>query len=117
MPSSDLVFYVQFQVKPECVQDWKNAVTEVIDHMSTESTFVTCYMHQDAQDANRFTLYERWREPSVEAFMQNQLEVKSYRKAYEDKLPTLLEHPRTASILSYVKEWRQAQGSEGNADK
>jgi quinol monooxygenase YgiN len=52
MPSSDLVFYVQFHVKPEYVQAWKDAVMEVIDHMSQESTFVTCYMHQDAQDAN-----------------------------------------------------------------
>lgn len=64
-------------------------------------------MHQDAQDANRFTLYERWSEPSVEAFIKNQLEAKSYRKAYEEKLPTLLETPRTASVLSYVQEWHQ----------
>lgn len=109
MSSSDLVFYVQFQVKPECVQEWQDAVIEVIDHMSTENTFVSCYMHQDAQDTNRFTLYERWSEPSIEAFIQNQLEAKSYRKAYEEKLPTLLEHPRTASVSSYIKEWYQAQ--------
>jgi quinol monooxygenase YgiN len=82
---------------------------EVIDHRSMENTFVTCYLHRDAQNTNRFTLYERWSEPSVEAFIQNQLEAKSYRKAYEEKLPTLLEHPRIASVLSYVKEWRQAQ--------
>lgn len=111
MPSRDLVFYVQFQVKPDCVQEWKDAVVDVIDHMSKENTFVTCYMHQDTQDANRFTLYERWREPSVEAFIQNQLEAKSYRKTYEEKLPTLLAQPRTASVLSSIKEWHQAQRS------
>jgi quinol monooxygenase YgiN len=111
MHSHDLVFYVQFQVKPECVQEWKNAVMEVVDHMSTEPTFVTCYLHEDAQTTNHFTLYERWREPSVAAFIKNQLEAKSYRKAYEEKLPTLLETPRTASVLSYIKEWHQAQRS------
>lgn len=58
MNRDDLAFYVQFQVKPECVQEWKNAVVNVINHMSKEDTFVTCYMHQDVQDANRFTLYE-----------------------------------------------------------
>jgi quinol monooxygenase YgiN len=105
MPSHDLVFYVQFQVKPECVQEWKDLVIDVINHMSAEPTFVTCYMHQDTQDASRFTLYERWREPSVEAFIKNQLEAKRYRKAYEDKLPALLVSPRTASVLSYVEEW------------
>ena len=109
MASSDLVFYVQLQVKPECVQEWKDAVIEVINHMSKENTFVTCYLHRDAQDVNRFTLYERWSELSIEAFIANQLEAKSYRKAYEEKLPTLLEYPRTASVLSYVKEWHQAQ--------
>ncbi len=49
MPSSDLVFYVQFHVKPEYVQTWKDAVMEVIDHMAKESTFVTCYMHHGAR--------------------------------------------------------------------
>jgi quinol monooxygenase YgiN len=107
MNGDDLVFYVEFQVKPECVQEWKDAVVEVINCMSAESTFVTCYMHQDAEDANRFTLYERWREPSVEAFVQNQLQAKSYRQSYEEKLPTLLDRPRTATVLKYVKEWHR----------
>jgi quinol monooxygenase YgiN len=109
MSSSDLVFYVQLQVKPEYVQEWKASVIEVIEHMSTERTFVTYYMHQDTQDTNRFTLYERWREPSLEAFIKNQMEAKSYRKAYEEKLLILLEHPRTASVLSCIKEWHQTQ--------
>ena len=107
MSSSDLVFYVQFQVKPECVQEWKEAVIEVINHMSTESTFVTCYLHQDTQDANRFSLYERWREPSLEAFIRNQFEAKSYRKAYEEKLSMMLASPRVTSVLSMAAEWHQ----------
>ncbi len=50
MSSSDLVFYVQLQVKPECVQEWKEAVTDVIHHMSAEPTFVTCSLHQDTEE-------------------------------------------------------------------
>jgi quinol monooxygenase YgiN len=61
---------------------------------------------QDAQDVHRFTLYERWREPSVDAFVKNQA-AKSYRKAYEDKLPALLQSPRTVSVLQYVNEWHR----------
>ena len=105
--SGDLIFYVLFHVKPESVQEWKDAVTEVIDHMSREDTFVHCSMHQDLQDPNQFTLYERWSEPSVEAFVKNQMEAKSYRRAYEDRLPDLLQSPRTASILLPLKEWRR----------
>jgi quinol monooxygenase YgiN len=107
--SNDLAFYVQFQVKPERLEGWKDAVREVIDRMSAESTFVSCYMHQDIQDANRFTLYERWNEPSFETFIQNQLEAKSYRQAYHEKLPDMLAQPRTVSFLSHVQEWHQAR--------
>ncbi len=107
MPSNDLVFYVQLHVKPEYVQEWKDVVMEVIDHMSKETTFVTCYLHQDAEDANRFSLYERWNEPTVEAFVKNQMEAKLYRKSYEEKLPAMLQSPRTVSVLQYIKEWHR----------
>ncbi len=106
-PSRDLVFYVQLQVKPECVADWKEDVTELIERMAQEATFVTCYMHQDTTDAHTFTLYERWSEPSVDAFMKNQM-TKSYRHSYEQKLPSLLQEPRNASVLKYVREWHAA---------
>lgn len=107
MSSSDLVLYVQLQIKPEYVQEWKDAVLEVINHMSAESTFVACYLHQDTQDANCFTLYERWRETSLEMFIKNQFEAKGYRKTYEEKLPMLLAFPRATSVLSIAKEWYQ----------
>lgn len=107
MPSSDLAFYVQFHVKPEYVEEWKKAAMEVIDDMSKEDTFVTCYMHQDAEDANKFTLYERWSEPSREAFMKNQLEAKEYRKVYEEKLPAMLQSPRIITFLNSIKEWHR----------
>jgi hypothetical protein len=43
----------------------------------------------------------------LEALIKNQFEAKSYRRAYEEKLPTLLVSPRTTSVLSYVEEWHQ----------
>lgn len=78
MIGNDLVFYVQLQVKPEHLQEWKNAVIDVIDRMAAEPAFVACYMHQDTQNANCFTLYERWREPSLEAFIKNQFEGRAF---------------------------------------
>lgn len=106
MASTDLVFYVRLQVKPECVEEWRLAVREIIDQMSKEDAFVSCYLHQDSQDPNVFTLYERWAEPSVEDFLANQM--KPYRAAYEAKLPALLQGPREPVILQPLGEWHRA---------
>lgn len=106
MANSDLVFYVKLYVKPESVEEWKRAVNEIIEHMSNEEAFVSCYLHQDAHDPNLFTLYERWTEPTVEDFLKNQM--KPYRQAYDEKLPALLQRPREASILVPLGEWHKA---------
>jgi quinol monooxygenase YgiN len=105
MPSDELVFFVQLHLKPECVGDWKRAVTELIERMSQEDTFVTCLLDQSREDPSVFTLYEKWRETSPEAFIKNQM--KEYRKAYEDMLPGLLQTPRTTMTLSPVREWHR----------
>lgn len=105
MANSDLVFYVKLHVKPECVDEWKQAVAEIVERMSHEEAFVSCYLHQDAQDPNLFMLYERWNEPSVEAFLHNQDTL--YRRAYEAQLPALLERPREPSVLVPINEWHR----------
>jgi quinol monooxygenase YgiN len=103
MPDNDLVFYVKLFVKPGRVDEWKAAVTEVIEAMSREEAFISCYMHQDAGDENHFTLYERWAEPSVDAFLRNQM--KPYRIAYDARLEALLQRPREPQILKPMGEW------------
>ena len=107
MHDGDLVFYVQLDVKPEFVSQWKAAVTTVIEQMSREAAFVSCSLQRDATEPLRFTLYERWREPSVEAFMRNQFEGKDYRQAYEANLPGWLSAPRTTTVLWHIQEWRR----------
>ena len=103
----DLVFYVRLELKPECVEEWQAAVTDVIERMSREATFVSCSMQQDAEDPTCFTLYERWSEPSVDAFIRNQFEGKSYRQAYEARLPAMLRTPRATTVLRHIHEWRR----------
>jgi quinol monooxygenase YgiN len=105
MPSDELVLFVQLHLKRECVEDWKRAVTELIEHMSQEDAFVTCLLDQSREDPTVFTLYEKWRETSPEAFIKNQM--KEYRKTYEDMLPGLLQTPRRTMILSPVREWHR----------
>ena len=103
MASDHLVFYVKLHVKPECVEEWRDAFHEIAQAMSQESAFVSCYLHQDAQDENLFTLYERWAEPNVESFLENQM--KPYRVEYDAKLPDLLQRPREAQVLVPLGQW------------
>lgn len=105
MSNSDLVFYVTLHVKPDCIDAWKAAVTEVIEQMALEDAFVSCFLHQDTRDPTVFTLYERWTEPSVEAFLQHQ--TKPYRVAYDAKLPDLLQRPREPAVLTPIREWHK----------
>ena len=105
MADADLVFYVQLDVKPDRIDEWRRAVDDIIERMSAEDAFVACYLHRDAHDSCVFTLYERWREPSVEAFLANQM--KPYRMAYDAKLPDLLQRPREAALLKPLGEWHE----------
>ncbi|HRO27192.1 MAG TPA: antibiotic biosynthesis monooxygenase [Luteimonas sp.] len=105
MASHDLVFYVKCRVKPDRIDDWRQAVHEIIERMSHEDTFVSCQLHVDARDPALFTLYERWAEPSVEVFLQRQ--DKPYRRAYEALLPDLLQVPREPQVLLPLGEWRR----------
>lgn len=104
MSNEDLVFYVKLLVKPERVEEWKEAFYEIVEAMSKDPAFVSCYLHRDANDKTQFTLYERWAEPSVEAFLENQM--KPYRVEYDAKLETLLKRPREAQILVPLGEWK-----------
>jgi quinol monooxygenase YgiN len=105
MADGELLFYVKLYVRPERVEEWKRAAFEIIGMMSKEDAFVECHLQQDTQDSNLFTLYERWREPTVAAFLENQM--KPYRREYEAKLPALLLRPREASVLTSLGVWRR----------
>lgn len=105
MPNDDLVFYVKLQVKPDRIDEWRRAFDTILGHMSKEDAFVSCYLHQDASDDTAFTLYERWAEPSVEAFLANQ--AKPYRREYDAMLDSLLQRPREAQVLRPLGRWER----------
>lgn len=104
--SKNLAFTVQFQVKPEYVQAFKDSLLYVLDRMSVEDTFVSCYFHKDPEDDTKFTVYEIWSEPSMDAFFKNQI-TKEYRKEYEDNLPKMLQSDRLISVLEPIQEWHK----------
>jgi len=106
MSNEDLVFYVKLYVKPDQIEAWKAAVTIVIEEMAKEEAFISCHLHQDAHDDKLFTLYERWAEPSVEAFLRKQM--KPYRIEYEAKLDNLLQRPREPQVLKPLGQWTKS---------
>jgi len=106
-PQPKLAFYVEFHLKPEFVEEWKQGALEVLNKMSKEDTFVSAYMHVDANDPTKYTLYEVWSEPSREAFFENQLNSKEYRAEYEKNLPQMLQSPRVITFLDLLDEWHQ----------
>ena len=99
MTDNHLVFYV----KPERVEKWRLAFQEVVEAMSKEEAFVSCYLHRDAQDKNLFTLYDRLAEPSVEASLENQM--KLYRVENDAKISNLLQRPREPQVLVPLGYW------------
>lgn len=104
---NDLAFYVNFHIKPEKVAEWKEAALHVLNSMAVEQTFVGAFLHQDANEPTKFTLYERWAEPSMEAFINNQLNAKDYRKVYEEQLPHMVQSPRTFKVLKPTGFWNK----------
>lgn len=104
--SKNLVFTVQFHVKPEYVQAFKDSLLYVLNSMSVEDTFVSCYLHKDSEDDTKFTVYEIWSEPSMDAFFKNQI-TKDYRKEYEDNLPDMLQSDRVITVLEPIQEWHK----------
>lgn len=100
MPIEHLVFYVKVYVRPDRVDEWLKAVRVVIEEMSKEDAFIPCVLHQDASDEHLFTLNDKWAEPSVEAFLTNQM--KPYRVADEAQLDTLLQRPRELQVLKHL---------------
>jgi quinol monooxygenase YgiN len=105
--ANDLAFYVNFHIKPEKVEEWKEAALQVLNSMTVEDTFVGAFLHQDANEPTKFTLYERWNEPSMDAFVKNQLEGKAYRDVYEEQLPDMVQSPRTFKVLKPVGNWNK----------
>lgn len=104
--SKDLVFMVEFNIKPAARDAFMASLTQVAREMSKEDTFVLTYLHQDSKDPNKFFIYERWAEPSIEAFMKNQLHSKRYRDDYEANLPGWSSEPRKITVLAPIGEWK-----------
>lgn len=103
--SDDLVFYVKYHLKPQFVDEFKERLLGVVNNMIKEETFVSAFVHQYTEEPTRFSMYERWRESSKEAFMTYQMDAKIYRREYEERLPLLSDTPRKIHLLRPLAFW------------
>ena len=101
--TQDIVFLVEFNIKPKYRAAFVKSLTKLIDDMSKEDTYVYSYLSQDSKDENKFVIHERWSESSFEAFVNNQLKAKSYRNDYEKNLPKWSKIPRIISVLKPIQ--------------
>lgn len=102
-----LVFYVELDVKPNWIERFVEEASKVLETMSHEETFIDTCFHRNVNEPNKFTLYERWNEPSMDAFVQNKLEARAYRAEYEKILPDMLANPGTFTLLDSIGEWKR----------
>lgn len=97
--TEDIVFTVEFDIKPQYREEFLESLTKLIKDMSKEDTYVYSYLTQDANDKNKFVIHERWSESSFDAFVENQLKGKSYRDDYESKIANWSRIERKISVL------------------
>ncbi|MGZ2368408.1 putative quinol monooxygenase [Ancylomarina sp. YFZ004] len=105
----DLIFYVKYHIKPECVEEFQEHLFVLVDNMAKEPAFVSAFVHQDTADSTRFSMYERWQEASKEDFMTYQMASKAYRRIYEQRLPDMSATPRKIHILHPRASWESIQ--------
>lgn len=103
--SRDLIFTVEFHVKPEHRAEFLDALLQVLNQMAKESTFVSTHLQQVAGDPNRLMIYERWAEPDMASFIDNQLKAKAYRLDYEQRLGDWLAEERKFTVFEPLGEW------------
>jgi quinol monooxygenase YgiN len=97
---SQFVVIVRNRVKPGHEQEYVDLVTPVLDAMRHEKTFINTMLHQDPADPCQFMLYETWTDR--EDFLRVQMG-RAYRKAYESRLPEILERPREMHYWSPIR--------------
>lgn len=85
--SAPVTFVITFRVKPQHADEFHALLSDVLDAMRHEATFINAVLHRDAQDASRFMLYETWSD--LDDVVNEQIR-RDYRQAYWDRLPELL---------------------------
>lgn len=100
MNQSPFVLLVTIHVRPGCEEEFLSFANRTNDAMRHEPTFVNTVLHRSAEDPTLFMLYETW--VDREDFFNVQMK-RSYREAYEARLPALLRQPREMKVFEPLR--------------
>jgi len=102
-----VTYAIRFSVMPDQRVRFLELLNDVLDAMRRETTFHDAALHVDPEDENRFLLVETWE--SHDDVVTVQLN-RSYRHAWHEALPRLLEAPRDVSVWEPLRADRGGSG-------
>jgi quinol monooxygenase YgiN len=103
-----VTYVIKFQVVPERRCEFLELLEGVLDAMRDESMFHEAILHRDPADEHCFMLYEMWE--NHEDVLNVQLS-RSYRKAWHDALPRILQQERDITIWEPMRSDRRASNA------
>ena len=99
-----VTYLIKFQVVPERRGEFLELLEGVLDAMRNEPMFHQAILHRDSTSENHFMLYETWQ--SHEDVLDIQLH-RSYRQAWHDALPRVLQQERDITIWEPMRSDRK----------
>jgi quinol monooxygenase YgiN len=90
-----VTYLIKFDVVPDQRDRFLALLNSVLDAMRSEPMFHHAFLHENPEAANRFMLLETWE--SHEDVLEVQLK-RSYREAWHQALPELLNQPRDVTV-------------------
>lgn len=103
-----VTYVIAFDVNPEKLQEFRQALDGVLDAMRSEASFHQAVLHADPASETRFMLYETWEDHQDVLTVQLG---RPYRQAWHDALPDLLARPRDISIWHPLRADRKVQAA------
>ena len=83
-------FGLNYQVKPECVDDFKEALVQLIETMKSYEGHVETKLFVDVTQANSMMIYSDWKtKAEFAAFYRSE----AFQKALKDTIGMLESHP------------------------
>ena len=90
-----VTYLITFTVVSSERQRFLDLLNGLLDAMREEPMFINATLHADPENADRFLLHETWTDHRDVLDVQLK---RSYRKAWHEALPKLLERPREIGI-------------------
>jgi quinol monooxygenase YgiN len=83
-------FGLNYQVKPDCVEDFKAALVQLIEAMKGYDGHVETKLYADVTQPNSMMIYSDWK---TKAEFASFFRSKEFQKALEETTPMLESHP------------------------